>query len=483
MAQQGVAATEAPMKTPFYYGWVVVVVSALGLFFSGPGQTYSVSIFIDYYIQDFEFSRSFVSGLYSIATLGAGFLLAFVGRLADRFGQRATMGIIGTLLAITCFWNSLLTGPIMMFIGFFFLRLLGQGSMTLLPNTLVPQWFMEKRGRALSVMAVGGFISAAIYPPVNTFMIGFIGWRLTWIFWGLLILLIFVPATLYFVRNRPEQVNEVIDGHPRDRYRLNRSQVKGMIAAIFIVVNSLAFVYFFSNWYVWFPVSAVLFLFLYRLLLRRLEKQESHRRLNLHGEVNEVSWTLNEAMKTRAFWIILFCVSVPSLVNTGITFHIVSIAEGKGLTPGTAATMLALMAIIGFPISFISGYLVDKFKVHYILAVTFFIHIVAILVLWQLNSVVGAFIYGGIWGIAHGFERVVLSIIWPNYFGREHLGSIKGVSQSVMVFASALGPLPFALFYDWFSRYDEVLLLTTLLPLTAGLLVLISPKPKHTSIE
>lgn len=37
----------APISTPFYYGWMIVLISALGVFFSGPGQTYSISVFID----------------------------------------------------------------------------------------------------------------------------------------------------------------------------------------------------------------------------------------------------------------------------------------------------------------------------------------------------------------------------------------------------------------------------------------------------
>ncbi|SIS84573.1 MFS transporter [Salimicrobium salexigens] len=80
-----------PIHTKFYYGWAIVFVAALSVFFSGPGQTYSNSIFIDYYIEDFGFSRSTVSGLYSAATLVAGITLFTVGRMVDRFGQRVMM--------------------------------------------------------------------------------------------------------------------------------------------------------------------------------------------------------------------------------------------------------------------------------------------------------------------------------------------------------------------------------------------------------
>lgn len=76
--------------------------AGLGVFFSGPGQTYSNSQFIDQYINDFGWSRSEVSGIYSVATLAAELIMMFVGRFIDRFGQRT----IGTLFAIACFFNS-----------------------------------------------------------------------------------------------------------------------------------------------------------------------------------------------------------------------------------------------------------------------------------------------------------------------------------------------------------------------------------------
>ncbi|SFK36297.1 Predicted arabinose efflux permease, MFS family [Halobacillus dabanensis] len=411
-----------PIQPPFYYGWIVVLVAGLSVFFSGPGQTYSISIFIDYYIEDFDYSRSLVSGIYSTATLLAGITLFMMGRLIDRFGQRAMMVTIGINLALALFWNAFLLGPIMMFLGFFMIRLFGQGSMTLIPNTLVPQWFIRKRGRALSVMAVGGFASSALLPPLNTWLIDSFGWRMTWGMWGFALLVVFVPLAYIFVRNKPEHIGEVPDGTPK-------------------------------------PV-----------------KEDMK---NPNVEVNEKSWSLKEAMATRAFWFILFCVIVPALVNTAVTFHIVSIMDLQGLDTGVAAMVLTLMALIGFPVTFVSGYLVDRFQVHYVLAITFFGHIFTLVILLFTDTWWMAVVFGVFWGFVNGFERIVLNIVWPNYFGREHLGSIKGLAQTVMVVGSALGPLPFGLFFDWFGGYQEIILLTILFPVTAGILALLSPQPKY----
>ena len=96
-------------SSPIFYGWAIVALSALSMFFSGPGQTYSISIFIDYYIQDFSYSRSFVSGIYSVGTLAAGITLFFVGRAIDRLGQRLVMGgrrnSFGSGLYLECLFN------------------------------------------------------------------------------------------------------------------------------------------------------------------------------------------------------------------------------------------------------------------------------------------------------------------------------------------------------------------------------------------
>ena len=80
--------SKVPFRTPFFYGWVIVAVSGLGLFFSSPGQTYSISMFINEYIREFGWSRTFVSLLYSAATMLSGLLLFFVGRVIDRYGGR-----------------------------------------------------------------------------------------------------------------------------------------------------------------------------------------------------------------------------------------------------------------------------------------------------------------------------------------------------------------------------------------------------------
>ncbi|SCY79743.1 hypothetical protein [Alkaliphilus peptidifermentans] len=88
--------TKEHIQTSFFYGWLVVAIAALGLFFSGPGQTYSISIFINYYVDNLGWSRTLVSSYYSIATLTAGLILPIVGKAIDAKGHRKVMAFIAT---------------------------------------------------------------------------------------------------------------------------------------------------------------------------------------------------------------------------------------------------------------------------------------------------------------------------------------------------------------------------------------------------
>ena len=80
-------ATHLLFRKPFY-GWIVVGVAALVAFSSGPGQSYTFSVFIDSMMLDSGLSRTDLSTLYAVGTgLSAGVVMV-VSRLADKFGPR-----------------------------------------------------------------------------------------------------------------------------------------------------------------------------------------------------------------------------------------------------------------------------------------------------------------------------------------------------------------------------------------------------------
>ncbi|WP_342389174.1 MFS transporter [Salinicoccus bachuensis] len=412
-------------KNNFYYGWVIVAVCGLAVFFSGPGQTYSNAAFIDEYIKEFGWSRTEVSSLYSFATLIAGFVMIGVGNFIDRFGQKKMMLIAAIVLALATFFNSFVQNMFMLAIGFFFIRLFGQGSMTLIPNTLVPQWFIRKRGLAFSLMMLGSFSSAMLFPIINVWLISEWGWRFAWQFWGFALLLAFVPIAWIFIRNSPEEMGLSPDG---------------------------------------------------------LHQKTNDDEENEGGDifVLEDSWTLKEASRTLSFWTLLICVGIPSMVNTGITFHIVSIFKENGLEMGASAMVLSLMAMVGIPMSFVSGLITDRIRTNYILVMIFVIEIILLLFLNNVTTYALAILFGVIWGMSNGLERIGTNVVWSNYFGRRYVGSINGVGSTMVVIGSSLGPLPFGLGYDIFDSYTFILTLMVVFPVIGIISAMLSKKPQRT---
>ncbi len=406
-----------PFRPPFFYGWIIVGVSALTIFFSGPGQTYSVSTFIDSYITEFGWSRSTVSGMYSMGTLAAGLLMGFVGNFIDRRGHRAVTTAIALIFGLACLGMSLVNNPLTLLAGFFSIRLLGQGSMSLSSSTLVPQWFIRKKGRALSLVAIGGAAGSALLPPLNTWIIEHYGWKTGWRTWTALLWLVMAPAAYLLTRDRPEDVGLAPDDETRAQFVTEANTLPS-------------------------------------------------------GE----SWTVREAMSTRSFWLLLFCVMIPSAINTGLIFHQISIMDQLGVSAQSAAVVLSIMALIRLPVVMVAGQIADRVPARFVQVGSMAGLLVAMVALYITDSVQMAVAYGALTGITMAFQIMVSGVIWPDYYGRNHLGSIRGVTMMAGVIGSALGPLPYGYAYDIFGGYTEALTVSMIFPIL-GMIAAFLAKP------
>ena len=383
-----------------YYGWVMVFVAAVAMFFSSPGQTYFISAFIDAYIEEFGFSRTLISSIYSIATLMSGALMILMGKMVDRFGVKTMLVVSGVMLALTAMFNSFVFTIPMLAIGFFFSRYFGQGALTLIPGTLVPQWFKVHRGMAVSFLKIGVTIASVVVPLMNVYMISNIGWQSTWRLWSLLLLIVFLPLMWFYVINTPEEI-----GLKPDNIELKPEEIE----------------------------------------------EEA-----LEVEAN--SWHVNEAIRTRPFWLLGLIAMIGPLVTTGLVFHFYSILGERGLSPTEAAIALGLMGVPGFIFTLVSGYLIDRVGERRILAAGLLAMAIGVISLVFAGNIIIAVIAILIYGSGLSVYFVSVGVMWPNFFGRKYLGSIQGVATFFSVVGSALGPFPFGLSFDVLGSYNPILL-------------------------
>lgn len=409
-------------RLPFYYGWIVLPVAGLAMFISGPGQTYSFSVFVDPIIQETGWSRSTVSGLYTAGSLTASTAMLIVGRLLDRFGARVMLIAVGSLFGVGALWMSSVSNPFELYAGFAAMRLLGQGSLTLIPTTLIALWFVRLRGRVMAINSLGAVVSQATFPPLIFFLITAVGWRSAWVFvaliiWGVLLL----PAFL-LVRRTPESVGLLPDGDVAPEEGAGQGTTRAF---------------------------------------------------------SEVNLSLHEALRTRTFYLLLFADTSQSLISTALVFHQVSVITSKGLDAALAATIFTVMAPMALLGNFVAGFLTDKLPNRVVLAGAQGIIGSAMVTALLVSAPWHAIVYGALLGLGGGFFITTNAVIWPNYYGRRHLGSIRGIVTTVMVASAALGPWPFGVLFDLTGSYTSAILVFLALPLACALAALAAPPPRR----
>lgn len=187
---------------------------------------------------------------------------------------------------------------------------------------------------------------------------------------------------------------------------------------------------------------------------------------------------MSEALRTRTFWLLLFAGLAMPLIGTGLSFHQISLLTSKGIQPGVATAVFSIMGPLQLLGTFIAGFMADRFPNRYLLVVGQVLLGVTMLWTFFITSAWQAFIYGAIFGLSSGFTMNVTAVIWPNYYGRLHLGSIQGVSMASMIAFAALGPLPFGLIYDITGDYSLAILILLVLPVACAVAALLALPPK-----
>lgn len=407
--------------SPVYYGWVILAVGAIGGVMTSPGQTYAFSAFLSHFISDLGLSRTVVSTLYTVGTLAGSFVLPFVGRRFDRHGARAMITLVSLLLGLACIYMSFVRNAVMLGIGFFLLRQLGQGSLSLVSKNVINLWWVRKRGRVMGFVGVIGALLGGLFPYLINTLIPLYGWRWTYVILGAMVLGVMIPLGWIFTRDRPEDHGLLPDG-----------------AGV------------------------------------REGGQEADGPL-------ETNWSLAQVLRCRAFWVTTAGMSSMSMLNTGLFFHIFSVFEDGGLSSTVAASVFVPIATTGAVVQLIAGLLVGRVHLRVLLAVALILEAAILVAATRLTSVPLAYAFGVGWGIQGGIEILVMGVIFANYFGRLHLGAIAGFASTLLIAASALGPMPMGIARDLMGGYQTVLTGSAIVPLVLALACLLFGKPPAVS--
>lgn len=150
------------------------------VFCSGPGQTYFVSLFGDQFRAEFGLSHGAFGTLFSIGTLGGAVVLIWAGRLIDRLPLAVVAGGVLAMLAALCALIGFAWNAVALTIGFFGLRLVGQGLTVHTAMTTLARSFTATRGRAIGIASLGHTMGTALLPALVVAALTVMSWRQVW---------------------------------------------------------------------------------------------------------------------------------------------------------------------------------------------------------------------------------------------------------------------------------------------------------------
>ena len=385
-------------RNQYFYGWLILLLAISVMVATSPGQTFGITFFNPQFQDAFGLGYAQISTSYLLATLLAAAFLPAIGRLSDRWGLRKSILCAVVAMAITCACASLIQGWIALFFIYLALRAIGPGTMVLLANNTLAAWFDRRLGLVISLMQLSMAAAMAIIPGVLFFLIDKIGWRETYMLLSGILLFGLTPLIFLFYRSDPRDMNQFPDGS--------------------------------------------------------LPEQKTHE------DVLKIGMTVRESSRFASYWILLAAAAVWAMIGTGLVFHITPLATECGLVASMARSAMIGMAVGMASAQVIGGFIADRVssRILVTVAVGFIAIGCAVLSLsWQRTFICGFSLFG----LGQGLMTVVSGTVWPRYFGRLHLGEIRGVALGAAVAGSSVGPLLIGLSIDTFDSTTPALLIYT----------------------
>jgi len=362
------------------YGWLLS-------FGSSFGQTFYVSLFGAQIRVDYGLSHGDYGLYYSAATILSGVALAWIGKRIDEYDLRPYTLAILFGLAEACGMMAGGSGLILLFAAFLGLRLCGQGLMNHTSVTAMARYFDRDRGKAMSFASLGMTVGEGMLPIIAVALAIWIGWREVWWVSGGVILLVFVPLTLWLLR-----------GHgARD------AALKVRLAAD--------------------------------------EKAGT-------GDAGRRQWTRAEVARDPSFYLRAAAIIALPSIMTGFFFHQVHVATAKGWTLEWLATCFLGFAGAKVLGALGTGPLVDRFSAVRLLPLALPPQALALFALGLSDHPMIALLYMSLSGLATGAFIAIVGAAWAELYGVRHVGAIRALVSAIMMFSTALSPFGFGALID-----------------------------------
>jgi MFS family permease len=152
------------------------------------------------------------------------------------------------------------------------------------------------------------------------------------------------------------------------------------------------------------------------------------------------SWTRGEVLSDPIFWLLLTGVLAPAFIGTTIFYHQDYLTALHNWPPQFFAMSLLVMALTTVGCALITGTVIDRLGAISILPFFLLPLAGACFVLAYSGPEITLFIMMVLLGFSYGIATTLFGSLWPEIYGVANLGSVRSVTVSAAVLATAAGP-------------------------------------------
>ena len=387
--------------TGLFYGWRMVAASAAVRVLGAGLHSYGFTVFFLPLSQELNLSRTATSFAFSLSRAEGAIEGPIIGHLLDRYGPRPVM--LAAVLMMGA--GYLLLSQIESYVAFLIvytglISLTHAGGFMHAPMALTNTWFIRLRARAMTINSAAYGLGGVLIAPVLSLIVHSWGWRWGAALAGLTFLLVGVPLCLT-IRRSPESMGLAPDGDDH-------------------------------------------------AVLTAEDKNTTPRR------TIEVDVTASQAIRSFAFWALVFGAAVRNASYHAISTHFIPMMIWKGMTQQQATFLLSSFALLGFISTLLFGWLADNVNKPRLVSFILFTAGVSILLLIFGSSL------GLLWLFILLFTTVEATypVAWAmvgDIFGRKHFAKIRGYMSVFYVWGSVLGPVVAGAIWDRWQSYEPML--------------------------
>ena len=400
--------------------WWLVIVGCITHAVNTGLSYFGMSAYFPSFEREFGWSRTAISGAFSLARIESGLLGPMEGYVTDRVGPQR-MIFIGLFLCVGGFFAlSFVDSLPMLYVVIVLGIVLGSSLGYNMPiSVLIAKVFHERRSLAFGIFRMGPGISGPMVPLVG-WMIGLWGWRSAAVISGFVLLAVGLPLALVIKRiySQEEAANVVAE-----------------------------------------KADAI--------------SKDSPR------SSTDPQFTLKQALHHRSFWLLSVAMGMRHLVTEGVSVHFVILLVDRGWSTEAASTLLGISALIGAPARIGMGWLGDLLdKRRLVMGLLLALSVSVLLMGYTAHAVVFTTCMI-IYSLAYGGLAALQEPIRADYFGTRAFATIQGMSRSVVTAGTFLGPIIAGFFYDVTKSYTIAFGVFALVSLVATLFMFFAIPPQR----